>query len=189
MHNPGQLKVHSGVLWKKQGGGKAVEVNNSNISALTWMKVPRTNQLFIRTKDGLKYKFTRFRDQLLTGRRLEDQYFIRAAQKACSLAYYCLSNNHKARPLMTDIVETLEPLQGNCTGDAAITFISPLTGYGSASGGYTEYQSGRRHGPLKDATSPVLTLHVDDNNVNRAAIATALAYLYGNHPKLDDSNA
>ncbi|GJX01934.1 hypothetical protein Tco_0185847 [Tanacetum coccineum] len=107
---------------------------------------------------------------------------------------------------MTDIVETLEPLQGNCTGDAAITFISPLTGRGSASGGDTEYQSGRRYvwtvssgggvahvirvvlpepvlvryGPLKDATSPVLTLHVDDNNVNRAAIAIALAYLYGN---------
>ncbi|GJX01933.1 probable serine/threonine-protein kinase PBL8 [Tanacetum coccineum] len=189
--------------------------------------------------DGLKYKFTGFRDQIwavsfrvVTGRRsvdktrptkeqslvdwarpklkdkkkwllssdprLEDQYSIRAAQKACSLAYYCLSNNHKARPLMTDIVETLEPFQGNYTGDAAITFISPLTGRGSASGGDTEYQSrcrnsGRhsvsgvhscnpsfRHGPLKDTTSPVLTLHVDDNNVNRAAIAIALAYLYGN---------
>ncbi|GKB62114.1 retrovirus-related pol polyprotein from transposon TNT 1-94, partial [Tanacetum coccineum] len=45
------------------------------------------------------------------------------------------------------------------------------------------------HGPWKDATSPVLTLHVDDNNVNRVTIAIALAYLYGNHPKLDDSNA
>ncbi|GKB97444.1 BTB/POZ domain-containing protein [Tanacetum coccineum] len=45
------------------------------------------------------------------------------------------------------------------------------------------------HGSLKDATSPVLTLHMDDNNVNREAIAITLAYLYGNHPKLDDSNA
>ncbi|KAJ9537291.1 hypothetical protein OSB04_030024 [Centaurea solstitialis] len=45
------------------------------------------------------------------------------------------------------------------------------------------------HGPWKDANAPVLTLHVDDNNVNRDAIAIALAYLYGNHPKLDDSNA
>ncbi|KVH91584.1 hypothetical protein Ccrd_006402 [Cynara cardunculus var. scolymus] len=45
------------------------------------------------------------------------------------------------------------------------------------------------HGPWKDANAPVLTLHVDDNNVNREAIAIALAYLYGNHPKLDDSNA
>ena len=40
-----------------------------------------------------------------------DQYSTRAAQKACSLAYYCLSQNPKARPLMSDVVETLEPLQ------------------------------------------------------------------------------
>lgn len=45
------------------------------------------------------------------------------------------------------------------------------------------------HGPWKDANAPVLTLHVDDTNVNREAIAIALAYLYGNHPKLDDNNA
>ncbi|KAL7603034.1 FACT complex subunit SSRP1 isoform X1 [Lactuca sativa] len=62
--NPGQLKVHpGGILWKKQGGGKAVEVDKSDISGLTWMKVPRTNQLAVRIKDGLKYKFTGFRDQ------------------------------------------------------------------------------------------------------------------------------
>lgn len=48
--------------------------------------------------------------------RLESQYSIRAAQKACSLAYYCLSQNPKARPLMSDVVETLEPLQSS--GDA-----------------------------------------------------------------------
>ncbi|GJY48895.1 zinc finger, CCHC-type containing protein [Tanacetum coccineum] len=173
----GYFNAVGGVLWKKQGGGKAVKVDKSDISALTWMKVPRTNQLCIRTKDGLKYKFISFRDQLLTRRRLvdktrpmkeqslmdwarpklkdkkkwlliidprlEEQYLIRPAQKACSLAYYCLSNNHKARPLMTDIVETLEHLQGNYIGDAAITFISPLTGHGNISVGYTEYQSGR----------------------------------------------
>ena len=45
--------------------------------------------------------------------RLEDQYSARAAQKACSLAYYCLSHNPKARPLMSDVVETLEPLQAS----------------------------------------------------------------------------
>ncbi|XP_057786251.1 probable serine/threonine-protein kinase PBL8 [Salvia miltiorrhiza] len=45
--------------------------------------------------------------------RLENQYSVRAAQKACSLAYYCLSQNPKARPLMSDVVETLEPLQSN----------------------------------------------------------------------------
>ncbi|CAI9275368.1 unnamed protein product [Lactuca saligna] len=48
---------------EKQGGGKAVEVDKSDISGLTWVKVPRTNQLAVRIKDGLKYKFTGFRDQ------------------------------------------------------------------------------------------------------------------------------
>ncbi|XP_050224067.1 FACT complex subunit SSRP1 [Mercurialis annua] len=62
--NPGQLKIHSGgILWKKQGGGKAVEVDKADIAGLTWMKVPRTNQLGIRIRDGLFYKFTGFRDQ------------------------------------------------------------------------------------------------------------------------------
>ncbi|KAK9040392.1 hypothetical protein V6N11_015555 [Hibiscus sabdariffa] len=62
--NPGQLKLYSGgILWKKQGGGKAVEVDKSDILGVTWMKVPRTNQLGVRIKDGLYYKFTGFRDQ------------------------------------------------------------------------------------------------------------------------------
>ncbi|KAG8384731.1 hypothetical protein BUALT_Bualt04G0148700 [Buddleja alternifolia] len=62
--NPGQLRVHSGgIVWKKQGGGKAVEVDKSDLLGLTWMKVPRSNQLGVRTKDGLHYKFTGFRDQ------------------------------------------------------------------------------------------------------------------------------
>ncbi|KAF6172686.1 hypothetical protein GIB67_042009 [Kingdonia uniflora] len=45
--------------------------------------------------------------------RLETLYPVKAAQKACSLAYYCLSQNPKARPLMSDVVETLEPLQSS----------------------------------------------------------------------------
>ncbi|XP_043807156.1 FACT complex subunit SSRP1 isoform X2 [Manihot esculenta] len=62
--NPGQLKLHSGgIQWKKQGGGKAVEVDKADITGVTWMKVPRTNQLGVRIKDGLYYKFTGFRDQ------------------------------------------------------------------------------------------------------------------------------
>lgn len=65
LQNPGQLRVHSGgIVWKKQGGGKAVEVDKAEIAGLTWMKVPRTNQLGILTRDGLKYKFTGFRDQV-----------------------------------------------------------------------------------------------------------------------------
>ncbi|PON88330.1 Voltage dependent potassium channel [Trema orientale] len=45
------------------------------------------------------------------------------------------------------------------------------------------------HGPWKEANAPTVTLHVDDKNVNGEAIAMALAYLYGHHPKLNDNNA
>ncbi|KAJ4888206.1 FACT complex subunit SSRP1 [Raphanus sativus] len=62
--SPGLLKINSGgIQWKKQGGGKAVEVDKSDIVGLSWMKVPRTNQLGVKTKDGLYYKFIGFRDQ------------------------------------------------------------------------------------------------------------------------------
>ncbi|KAB1211652.1 FACT complex subunit SSRP1 [Morella rubra] len=65
--NPGQLKIYSGgILWKKQGGGKAIDVDKADIMGVTWMKVPRTNQLGVRIKDGLYYKFTGFRDQDVT---------------------------------------------------------------------------------------------------------------------------
>nr|GLL29796.1 FACT complex subunit SSRP1-like [Ipomoea trifida] len=59
--NSRQLKVHAGgILWKKLGGGKAVEVDKSDIAGLTCMKVPRSNQLGVRIKDSLYYKFTGF---------------------------------------------------------------------------------------------------------------------------------
>ncbi|KFK33752.1 hypothetical protein AALP_AA5G055500 [Arabis alpina] len=62
--NPGLLKINSGgIQWKKQGGGKAVEVDKTDIVGVSWMKVPRTNQLGVKTKDGLYYKFIGFRDQ------------------------------------------------------------------------------------------------------------------------------
>ncbi|XP_062006937.1 FACT complex subunit SSRP1 isoform X2 [Rosa rugosa] len=65
--NPGQLKIHlGGIFWKKQGGGKAIEVDKANIVGVTWMKVPKTNQLGVRIKDGLYYKFIGFRDQDVT---------------------------------------------------------------------------------------------------------------------------
>lgn len=80
--------------------------------------------------------------------RLENQYSVRAAQKACSLAYYCLSQNPKARPLMSDVVETLEPLQS--TGDGASEISSSLqptlTGgsSGFAMGGVPDYRMRHR---------------------------------------------
>ncbi|KAG6744435.1 hypothetical protein POTOM_053161 [Populus tomentosa] len=80
--------------------------------------------------------------------RLENQYSVRAAQKACSLAYYCLSQNPKARPLMSDVVETLEPLQ--CSNDGAngvsSSSLTPtLTGSASAfaMGGVPDYRMRR----------------------------------------------
>ncbi|CBI26054.3 unnamed protein product, partial [Vitis vinifera] len=45
------------------------------------------------------------------------------------------------------------------------------------------------HGPWKEANASIVTLHVDDSNVNGEAIEMALAYLYGHHPKLNDNNA
>ncbi|KAL1338080.1 hypothetical protein AAHE18_10G185100 [Arachis hypogaea] len=62
--NPGQMKIYSGgIIWKRQGGGKLIEVDKADIMGVTWMKVPRTNQLGVQIKDGLFYKFTGFRDQ------------------------------------------------------------------------------------------------------------------------------
>ncbi|KAH1266442.1 FACT complex subunit SSRP1 [Glycine max] len=52
-----------GIIWKRQGGGKLIEVDKSDIMGVTWMKVPRSNQLGVQIKDGLYYKFTGFRDQ------------------------------------------------------------------------------------------------------------------------------
>ncbi|KAJ0027433.1 hypothetical protein Pint_35163 [Pistacia integerrima] len=66
--------------------------------------------------------------------RLENQYSVRAAQKACSLAYYCLSQNPKARPLMSDVVETLEPLQ--CTSDGGNEVSLSLTPTFAVSGAH-----------------------------------------------------
>lgn len=43
--------------------------------------------------------------------RLGGDYPTKGFQKAAMLAYHCLNRNPKARPLMRDIVETLEPLQ------------------------------------------------------------------------------
>ncbi|KAI3759978.1 hypothetical protein L1987_50366 [Smallanthus sonchifolius] len=77
---------------------------------------------------------------LIIDPRLEDRYALRAAQKACSLAYYCLSQNPKARPLMTDVVDTLEPLQNGSLNDVPLSSsMSPLMG-----GGGSDQQMRRR---------------------------------------------
>lgn len=43
--------------------------------------------------------------------RLQGDYPTKAVHKAAMLAYHCLNRNPKARPLMRDIVDSLEPLQ------------------------------------------------------------------------------
>ncbi|KAL2506669.1 putative receptor-like protein kinase [Abeliophyllum distichum] len=43
--------------------------------------------------------------------RLGDDYPVKGVHKAAMLAYHCLNRNPKARPLMRDIVDSLEPLQ------------------------------------------------------------------------------
>ncbi|THG20554.1 hypothetical protein TEA_005194 [Camellia sinensis var. sinensis] len=43
--------------------------------------------------------------------RLDGDYPTKAVHKAAMLAYHCLNRNPKARPLMRDIVDSLEPLQ------------------------------------------------------------------------------
>ncbi|CAL5401365.1 unnamed protein product [Camellia sinensis] len=50
----GKLGFTRGVYCgKNQGGGKAVEFDKDDIVGLSWMKVPQTNQLGVRSKDGL----------------------------------------------------------------------------------------------------------------------------------------
>lgn len=43
--------------------------------------------------------------------RLGGDYPTKGVHKAAMLAYHCLNRNPKARPLMRDIVDSLEPLQ------------------------------------------------------------------------------
>lgn len=64
--------------------------------------------------------------------RLDGQYSVKGAQKAASLAYYCLNPNPKARPLMSDVVDTLEPLQN--MRDIASASYTYIAGSGTVEG-------------------------------------------------------
>lgn len=57
--------------------------------------------------------------------RLQGDYPVKGLHKAAMLAYHCLNRNPKARPLMRDIVDSLEPLQLPC--DDLSTEKSTLT--------------------------------------------------------------
>ncbi|GAB4846375.1 Probable serine/threonine-protein kinase pbl16 [Ancistrocladus abbreviatus] len=58
--------------------------------------------------------------------RLGGDYPIKGVQKAAMLAYHCLNRNPKARPLMRDIVDSLEPLvvDPGMNGDSTLTATS-----------------------------------------------------------------
>ncbi|XP_010256402.1 PREDICTED: probable receptor-like protein kinase At5g15080 isoform X2 [Nelumbo nucifera] len=56
---------------------------------------------------GEKKRFYR----LIIDPRLEGHFSIKGAEKAAQLAHRCLSRDPKARPLMSEVVEALKPLQ------------------------------------------------------------------------------
>ncbi|KAL8170899.1 hypothetical protein V2J09_022703 [Rumex salicifolius] len=63
--------------------------------------------------------------------RLGEDYPIKGVQKAAMLAYHCLNRNPKARPLMRDIVDSLEPLQDD--GGDSVQGKSTLVAVGEVS--------------------------------------------------------
>nr|GLL32585.1 probable receptor-like protein kinase At5g56460 [Ipomoea trifida] len=59
--------------------------------------------------------------------RLDGDYPVKAIHKAAMLAYHCLNRNPKARPLMRDIVDSLEPLQVPCEVPADKPVMTVIT--------------------------------------------------------------
>ncbi|XP_057871842.1 probable serine/threonine-protein kinase PBL11 isoform X1 [Cryptomeria japonica] len=86
------------VLLELLSGRRAVEKNKPGIeqNLVEWAR-PYLND---------KRKLFRVMDT-----RLEGQYAMKGATKAATLALHCLSSEAKHRPLMTEVVETLEQLQ------------------------------------------------------------------------------
>jgi hypothetical protein len=71
-----------GLTWNRQGGGKTIKIDKADITSVKWMKVPKTNQLEFRTKDGLVYKFVGFREQVIISLSLFP-FFIILATSLC----------------------------------------------------------------------------------------------------------
>jgi len=72
-----------------------------------------------RTRPSREYNLVEWAHPLLNDKRMllpildtrmEGECYVRGAMKAANFSYHCLSQNPKARPLMRDVVETLEPL-------------------------------------------------------------------------------
>jgi hypothetical protein len=63
---PWKFKLCSGgFAWKKQGGGKIIEVDKADITSVAWMRIPKSYQLNVGTKEGLFYRFFGFRQQVI----------------------------------------------------------------------------------------------------------------------------
>jgi len=74
----GALKLHSdGLIWKKTGGGKSVELTSKDIKEITHSKSSGTAFLLsVREKTGSQFKFSGFRDQdLPTIRSFIEKFF------------------------------------------------------------------------------------------------------------------
>ncbi|CAM0957468.1 unnamed protein product [Alopecurus aequalis] len=58
------FRLHlGGVGWKNQGGGKTIDVDKADIITMTWMKIPRSYQLSVGTKEGIRYMFKGFKER------------------------------------------------------------------------------------------------------------------------------
>ena len=85
---------------------------------------------------------------------LEGHYSMKGAQKSCSLAYHFLNQNPKERPLMSDVVETLEPPQ-NSKDMVNASLVYTLNN------GIASYKI---HNHLKENFSNINGYHVHHNN-------------------------
>uniref|UniRef100_A0A2N9G185 non-specific serine/threonine protein kinase n=1 Tax=Fagus sylvatica TaxID=28930 RepID=A0A2N9G185_FAGSY len=87
--------------------------------------------------------------------RLEGQYSVKAAMKVAHLAYQCLSQNPKGRPLMSNVVEALENFQTKAENQEEAMLQSGgcvLTLY-EVPRGTPVIQSEKRH-PLRSEREP-----------------------------------
>ncbi|OMP08297.1 hypothetical protein COLO4_06605 [Corchorus olitorius] len=77
--------------------------------------------------------------------RMEGQYSARTAMKVANLAYQCLSQNPKGRPLMSQVVELLETFQ-----TTEVTHEEAMLNTGA--GGITLYEAPNKssHSPMKN---------------------------------------
>ncbi|ONM54507.1 putative protein kinase superfamily protein isoform X1 [Zea mays] len=89
--------------------------------------------------------------------RLEGNFSVKGAQKAAQLARVCLSRDPKARPLMSQVVEVLKPLQNLKDMASASYFFqtmqaermahsSSMNGRSSMNGGFKTQSPFGRHG-------------------------------------------